>query len=256
MPRLVVSGFAPAFAAAALAFLVATPPARAQQPGAGPPMPLAVDLTKVEVGSWADYSMAMGTMPPMKMRMGLVGRGPAGSSLETAVEGGMMASAGGKMVMQVVLPPGAEQDGKPSKMIMQIGAGDPMEMPMDASSQKPFTKPNPKTLVGSETIKVAAGSYKAKHYRDKTPTGDVVDFWISESVPPFGLVKMKAEGKKNSSLPGPVAIELTATGKGAKPEITKPAKPFDQGAMMKQMMGGRGGPPGAAPPPAGAPPKK
>ena len=71
-------------------------------------------------------------------------------------------------------------------MVMQIGAGDPMEMPVEMTGSKPFTKPNPKTLVGSETIKVAAGSFKTKHYRDKTPQGDKIDFWVSESVPPLG----------------------------------------------------------------------
>ena len=46
----------------------------AQQPGQGPPMPIAVDLAKVPVGSWADYTMTMGQLPPMKMRMALVAK--------------------------------------------------------------------------------------------------------------------------------------------------------------------------------------
>jgi hypothetical protein len=48
---------------------------------------------------------------------------------------------------------------------------------------------------------------------------------------------------------GGFKFELLARGKDAKPQITKPAKPFDQGALMKQITGGG---PGAAPP-AGAP---
>jgi len=39
-------------------------------------------------------------------------------------------------------------------------------------------------------------------------------------------------------------MELTSLGKDAKPTISKPAKPFDQGALVKQMMAGAG----AAPP--------
>src|SRR5436309_15328894 len=77
--------------------------ARAQQPGQGPPMPLAVDLAKVPAGSWADYSMTMGKLPPMKTRMALVAKSPATHTLEMSVEGGMMAMAGGKMTMQTVL---------------------------------------------------------------------------------------------------------------------------------------------------------
>ena len=54
-------------------------------------MPIALDLAKVPVGSWADYTMTMGQLAPMKMRMALVAKTPAGNIIETSVEGGMMA---------------------------------------------------------------------------------------------------------------------------------------------------------------------
>ena len=75
--------------------------ASAQQPGQGPPMPIALDLAKVPVGSWADYNMSVGQLAKMKMRMALVGKAPAGTIIETTVDGEMMAQLGGKMVMQV-----------------------------------------------------------------------------------------------------------------------------------------------------------
>jgi hypothetical protein len=177
----------------------------------------------------------------------------------------MMTAAGGKMVMQAVLAPGGEKDGKTEKLIMQIGSNDPMEMPAQLAGQKQFTKPDPKTLVGSETVKVAGGSFKAKHFREKTPTGDNVDYWVSDKVPPLGVVKIESEQKSNPAIQGIIKIELAAMGGDAKPSITKPAKPFDQGAMIQQMTGGKagGGAPGAAPPaaapaapPAAAPQKK
>jgi hypothetical protein len=230
-------------------------------------MPIATDLAKVPAGSWADYSMVMGQLPPMKMRMALVGKTPAANVIETSVEGGMMASAG-KMVMQMTLAPGNEASVK--KMVMQLGTADPMDMPLEMSQGKPFTKPNAKGLIGSETIKVPAGSYKTKHYRDKTPQGDKLDYWVIDSVPPFGLVKVEVEQKNNPQIKGKLMFELTALGKDAKPLITKPAKPFDQAALMQQMMAasgagaGAGAGPGAgkpapgpapAPPPAAAPKK-
>ena len=55
-----------------------------------------------------------------------------------------MMAAAGKMVMQMTLAPGTE--GAVKKMVMQLGAGDPMDMPVEMSGGKPFTKPNPKTL--------------------------------------------------------------------------------------------------------------
>lgn len=220
--------------------------AHAQAPGQGPPMPMAVDLTKVPVGTWADYSVTMGQMAPMSTRMALVNKGV----IETTIEGGMMAAAGGKMTLQMTLAPGGEKEGKVQKMLMQIGAGDPMEFPVSPGQQQ-FSKPNPKTLVKEESVTVKAGTFKTKHYRDKTPTGDTVDYWVSDKVLPLGLVKMEAEQKQNAAIKGPVKFELAGTGKGAKPAITKPAKPFDQTAMMQQMMGGAkpGAGAGAPPPP-------
>ena len=123
-----------------------------------------------------------------------------------------MMAAAGKMVMQMTLAPGTE--GAVKKMVMQLGAGDPMDMPVELSGSKPFTKPNPKTLVGSETIKVAAGSFKTKHYRDKTPQGDKIDFWVSESAPPLGLVKIELEQKNNPQIKGKLQFDLTGEGEG------------------------------------------
>jgi hypothetical protein len=234
----------------------------AQQPGQGPPMPIAVDLAKVPAGSWADYAMTMGQLPSMKMRIALVNKTAAGNTIETSLEGGMMASAG-KMVMQMVMGPGADPVAK--KTVMQIGAGDPMDLPVAMTGEKPFTKPNTKGLVGSETLKVAGGSFKTKHYRDKSPQGDKIDYWVSDSVLPLGLVKVEVDQKSNPQIKGKVSLELAATGKDAKPAITKPPKPFDQAALMQQMMSAAGAGAGAgagakpAPPPAApapAAPKK
>ena len=234
--------------------------ALAQQPGQSPPMPMAMDLAKVPPGSWADYTVTMAQYPPMKLRMSLVARTPAGNVVESAVEGGMMAMVG-KMVIQMTLSPGAE--GTLKKSIMQLGANDPMEMPSAMTGTRPFVKPNPKGLVGSETIKTEAGSFKTKHYRDKTPQGDKVEYWVNEGVPPFGLVKLEVDQKSNPQIKGKSLFQVTAMGNDAKPRITKPAKPFDQAALMKQMMGaaaggaGPGGAPKPVPAPAPAPaPKK
>ncbi len=249
-------GVAFGLALCVLGLAVAAPAvAYAQAPGQGPPMPIATDLAKVPVGSWADYSMVMGQLAPMKMRMALVAKSPAGNTMETTVEGGMMATAG-KMVMHMELGPGAEASVK--KVVMQIGGGDPMELPVEMTGNKPFTRPNPKSQVGSETLKVAGGSFKTKHYRDKTPQGDKIDYWVSDSVPPLGIVKIEVEQKNNPQIKGKLKFELTGTGKDAKQAITKPAKPFDQAALMQQMMAGAN--PGAggggkpAPPPAPPPP--
>jgi hypothetical protein len=233
-----------------LATLLLVPAASAQMTQ-GPPTPLAVDLAKMPVGSWAKYNMTMGTMPPMSMNMALVTRSAAGNTLEMSVEGGLAAKAG-KVITQMTLPPGSE--GNVQKLVLQVGTNDPMEMPVQGAQGKQFAKPDPKTLVKEETVKVTAGSYKAKHYHDKTPQGDTVDFWVSESVAPLGLVKIEMTQKSNPMINGPIKMELAAVGKDAKPIITKKSKPFDQNELVKQMMGGgaAGGGAGAPPPAAKA----
>jgi hypothetical protein len=219
-------------------------------------MPLAVDLAKVKPGTWAEYSMNIGGLPPMTTRLALVSKSGDTHTLEMSMEGGITAMTGGKMVVDTVMQT-EKKTGAPKvqKIVMQLGAHDPMEMPDNPALKGQFAKPDPKALVGEETIKVAAGSFKTKHYRDKSPSGDTVDFWISESAPPIGLVKMTGEQKAGPpGVAGPVKLELTATGKDAKPLITKPPKPYSESELRQQVMSGAGaGGPGAAPPPAQPP---
>ncbi len=241
-PRLLVL----LFVATIVALPVISPGIASAQMTQGPPTPMATELSKITVGSWAKYSMAMGTMPPMTMKMALVSRSAAGNSLEMSVEGGMAARAG-NVVTQMTLAPGST--GSVQKQVLQVGANDPMEMPIPEAQAHQFAKPNPKTLVKEETIKVAAGSYKTKHYHDTTPQGDTVDYWVTESVAPIGLVKIEMTQKNNPMINGPIKMELTAVGKDAKSSITKKTKPFDQAALMKEMMAGSGAAGGG--PPAG-----
>jgi hypothetical protein len=225
-------------ALAFIASIAAVPAVASAQMTQGPPTPLATDLDKVTVGSWAKYNMTMGTMPPMSMKMALVSRSATGNMLEMSVEGGMAARAG-NVVTQMTLAPGSS--GSVQKLVLQVGANDPMEMPVEGAQGRQFAKPDPKTLVKAETIKVAAGSFKTKHYHDKTPQGDTVDYWVAESAAPIGLVKIEMTQKSNPMINGPIKMELAAVGKDAKPTISKAAKPFDQTALMKEMMAGQGG---------------
>jgi hypothetical protein len=212
-------------------------------------MPIAVDLAKVPVGSWAEYRMVMGTLPPTKMRVALVARSAGSTVVETTLEGGML-SANNKMVMHMALAPGA--DAAVKTVAVQVGANDPMDLPLEMTGTKPFTRPKPKTLVGSETVKTANGTYKAKHYREKTAEGDKIDYWVSEGVLPLGLVKIEVEQKDGPNSIVRLTMDLTGTGKEAKPALTKPTKPFDQAALMKQVLGAGAGAAGAGAGAAGA----
>jgi hypothetical protein len=219
------------------------PAVAAAQMAQGPPTPLVIDLSKVAVGSWATYTTTMANSK-METKVALVKHGATGTTLEMSVEGGMVAKAG-NVITQMILSPGA--NASVQKMIVQVGTNDPMEMPLQGGSTQGFVKPDPKTLVKEETVKVAGGSFKTKHYRIATAPGDTADFWVSDKVLPIGVVKMEMNQKSNAMIPGQIKMELTGVGKGAKMSITKPAKPFDQSALMKESMTGSGAPAPAGP---------
>ena len=234
---------------ALLACSLAVPAVASAQMASGPAIPLAVDLSKVALGSWAKYNTTMGSMPPTAMKMALVNRSAAGNTLEMSAEGGMALGAG-SVVTQITLPPDSNTA---SKMVLQVGANDPMEAPVPPQK---FTKPDPKKLVKAETIKVAAGSFKTKHYHDKTPEGDTVDFWVSDTVAPLGLVKIEMLTKSNPMITGPIKMELTAVGKGAKMAVTKPVKPFNQDVLQKEIQAAQAASGGGAPAAPAAPAAK
>jgi hypothetical protein len=224
------------------------PAAAFAQIGGGATTPLALDLKKVPVGSWAEYSMVMGPGGgglTMKSRWALVAKDASSNTMEMSAEGQPLAQVGGKMVVKTVLVPDPVNAPKPIKqMVMKMGDNDPMEFPLDMPGMPPqkFEKPDPKKLVGKESVKTPAGTFKASHYRETNENG-TVDAWVSEDAPPLGMVKVVTTPKAGATGPGgqpmpPMTMQLVAKGKDAKPTITKPAKPFDPAALMG---------PGAAP---------
>lgn len=219
--------------AAALLMLLGTSAAFAQGPTA-PSIPVGMDLKAVTVGAWSEYAVTAGPMPPLKQRFALVGRDAKSHTLELAHEGGMIAP-GQKVMLRVVVDSKAAAEPSVKQLVMQIGPNDPMDMPLSAGAgQGQFRKLDPKNLVDKPEITVPAGTFKTRHYREKTEAAEL-EVWVSDDVPPFGIVKMQGQTKGGPGGSGTVTMELSGRGKGAKPAVLKPAKPFDQGAMMSQM---------------------
>ena len=227
------------FPCLALAALLLPTPASAQAPGVPAGMPLVVDMKKIELGSWAEYSMTMGSIT-LSSRWALVARDAKSNTLEMTTKGGPVAKP---VVLRMVLaadPTSAEKAPKP--MVMQFGNDAPMFVPSDTPVQK-FQQPDPKNLVGKEELKVAAGTFKTSHYREKNTMG-TVDVWVNETVSPLGLVKVittpEVDKKAPTAMQIPAAtMELSATGTGAKAAITKKPKPFDA-KKMSGLVGGAG----------------
>jgi hypothetical protein len=262
----------------ALVGMAGASPAWAQmRGGGGGPTVVAVPLDKVPVGSWAEYSVKRGDQPPRKIRQALVGKEKDAFVLETKSE-----TQRGDMISHYVIAADPTKEGGVKKVVMQMGDADPMEMPVGGMGPPPgaggggdqgrgggfrggprFVKPEAGKLVGKETIKTAAGSFAAEHYKGENPRGGTFDYWVSKDVAPLGLVKlqMQMQGGPNGEGGGEMVMELAAKGKGAKAEVTKPAKPFDPEAMRGRFGGGGGrgqgggrGPGGPGGPGAGGPP--
>ena len=194
-------------------------------------MPLAVDMQKVEVGAWAEYKMSMGTMA-LTSRWAMVARDDKSITLESTTGGSKVAK---QIAVRMVLPPDPTSGDKPPRpAVVQFGDEAPMLVPKDELAQK-FQRPDEKKLVGKEEIKVAAGTFKTAHYREKNPNG-TVDLWVSETVFPLGIVKLLTTPEVDKNEPAamqvpPAIMELTSTGKGAKPVITKKPRAFDKDKM-------------------------
>ena len=236
--------------------VVASPPARGQMRGGGiPATPVAAPLSKVPMGTWAEYTVQRGDSS-RKVRYALVGKEGAAFVVESRSETGQ----GEKVLTRTVLDADPTQEGAVKKVVTQFGDADPMEMPAGRGAGPGgggmrmgarYLKPDPKALLGKENVKVAAGAFQADHYRTEGPRGGTLDYWLARDAGPFGLVKLQMERTPGGPGAGggdegggKVLVELASKGKGAKPELTRPAKPFDPEAMRARW-GGRG--PGGAP---------
>jgi len=225
--------------AVASAACAATPPATTA-PSSGPTdepfavwpplMPSAIDLDKVPLGRWAEYEERYLGSTTIKERVALVGQGADGATIETTTE----MPSGDKTVFANLIAPRKEGGVEVTSSSFQVSGADPMELPPLPPSQQPYPRVDPGKLVGVDTIRVRAGTFRAKHYRDRTAYGEQVDFWIDDSVGPIGLVKLDAEQKQHPSIRAGFTFELVASGSDAIQQITKAPLPFDPSLLKKR----------------------
>lgn len=221
-----------------LVALAALAPAAVQAEGPRPaPAPLHCDFKKAPVGSWARYATRVGPPggPGLETHWAFLGRDATGNTIELTMEGSdpSLAKMGGKVVTRMVLVPDPVGVSKPFRqVIMQLGNRAPLEIPLDLPGLPghKFQNPDPKKLVGRETIRVAAGSFATSHYREVWE-GSTVDAWLTDQVPPLGLVKTVVTPTPGTTGPGGkpmpvVTMELAAHGQGARPAITRAPRPF------------------------------
>ncbi|MES1206098.1 MAG: hypothetical protein ABUS79_09195 [Pseudomonadota bacterium] len=219
--------------------------------GGSMPLPLAVDLKKVPTGSWSEYRVDNG-QNTMTIHMALVARSAGAVEVETQIKGGPVAALG-RTTIRMSLPSKGTGEIKPREQVMQIGDNPPMSLPTEVAGPRAqsFRRLDPKERIGVESVTVPGGTFpRADHYRQKGTRDEVVDFWISTKVLPFGLVKVTSTALGGGATP--VLMELTGNGGGAKPAITKRPQAFDPAVIMKQAqpaLGADAGTSGAGGPP-------
>jgi hypothetical protein len=200
----------------------------AQMGGMTGPVPQLRGLFNPIVGSGTQYEIQPTGKPKMNVEIDVVGKesvnGKDGYWLESTISGTPM----GDMTMKML----TVSDGPNAtiaKMIMQMQGHPPMEMPaqmgrMSGQNQNLDIRDKADN-VGSESVTTPAGTFTADHYHMKDGSGD---FWLSEKVSPYGLIK--GQGKDFN-------IVLLKTVTDAKDKITGTPVPFDPRMMMP------GGPP-------------
>lgn len=175
------------------------------------------------IGSGAVYEMQNGNEPKRTMEFAIVGKetvnGKEGYWIEVTMSGTPM----GDMVVKTL---SVVSDGNlvTTKTVMQMPGRPPMEM--SSQMRTPNGRGESADIrgksedLGVESVTTPAGTFSCHHYRAKDGSGDT---WVSESVPPFGLVKTQSKGS---------TMVLVKKLTGVKDKITGTPQPFNPMMMM------------------------
>jgi len=173
------------------------------------------------VGSGALYEVQPNGKDKMTIEIDVVGKEPVngkdGYWFETAFDSHM-----GQMLMKMLMVSDASNS-TIAKIIMQMQGGPPMEMPaqmMGQRAQQTYDIREKADKVGSESVTTPAGTFTADHYHMKDDSGD---FWVSEKVSPYGVIK--GQGKDMNM----VLLKVITD---AKDKITGRPVPFNPRMMM------------------------
>ena len=175
-------------------------------------------------GGWAEFRLERAGVQDMRVRFAIVGAERRGEQalvwFETRAEG---LQQGGTQVTQVLVPGYPYASGqivdfvakRDSQTAVRLGPRPLARARTQKSKLLAAVADGCRgaTLVGEETTKVPAGSFRTRHYRDAAGT---TDLWIDPSRP-FGVVRMVNRADRT-------LLELRATGSDARSSITeKPA---------------------------------
>ncbi len=127
----------------------------------------------------------------------------------------------GEAVCKMLINHGAgDRNDRLKRVIIQPEGHLPLELPVEAAVEQipPVDAgEGPGELVGTERVKVRAGTFEARHYR-RGEGPDAHHVWLSDTVALWGLTKYRSPR---------VSLTLLAQGTGAVSRITGTPVPFD-----------------------------
>jgi len=176
------------------------------------------------VGHWVEYVVHLRERRQVwHLHLAVVGREGEAWWIEMTVA----QARGGEAIARMLVHHGDEADqvgGRLRRLIVQPEGQVPLELPVEeASGTLPEidSGEGPGVLVGAESIRVGAGTFRARHYRrGEGPRARHI--WLSDRVPLWGLTRYR----------GPrVEMSLTAMGAGAASRVTAEPIPFDPSTL-------------------------
>jgi hypothetical protein len=183
------------------------------------------------VGTGAVYQMENQREGKREMEMTIVGaetsEGKPGHWLEMAFK----APNEGQMVVRQLMALNNKQM-QILRMVFQQGNEEPIEMSMEMMGMMGQLGQQPKPQnadiredaerVGVESVTVPGGTFECEHWRSKDKSSD---FWISDKVAPYGLVKMISKDE---------SMTLLRVITNAKTKIRGTPRKFDPAEMMRR----------------------
>ena len=184
--------------------------------------------TDYKAGEWTKWEIKDASRPEesMVLERAMLRRDPDRSEWWRTKTISVTPQQSDTIIMETQLKP-LDKDGLAMQMVRMRGkfpgdsVGKEMMVPENMQTVRATawgSKPTPESIagatVGTESIKVGAKTYTAKHVRFGSGGGDM-DWWMAASAP-GGLVKVQSTASGNDAK---WTMELTATGTGAKSEL-------------------------------------
>lgn len=166
-------------------------------------------------GTWARVALTNNGGQRITLRMAALAHERGGQWFEFSYGGDTPTP----VVLKTLLDGRLEQPKRTLEALVQIGAQVPIALPVKLLAKQipSFAREPQRTdgeggahLVGKERVKVAAGTFVARHYRRTLEGGKREDLWLSDQVPGWPLVKLVRPD---------LALELVGHGRDAKSEL-------------------------------------